>query len=60
MGRARDTFQARLVLMYLLMDRLFYLINIQGHNATAMKMLEEFAEILWESLFREGAISPKR
>ncbi len=59
-GRARDTFQARLVLMYLLMDRLFYLINIQGHNATAMTMLEQFAEILWESLFREGAISPKR
>ena len=28
-GRTRDTFQARLVLMYLLMDRLFYLVDIQ-------------------------------
>jgi AcrR family transcriptional regulator len=57
-GRARDTFQARLVLMYLLMDRLFYLVNIQGRSATAMKMLEEFSEILWESLFSEG-MSPQ-
>jgi AcrR family transcriptional regulator len=53
-GRARDTFQARLVLMYLLMDRLFYLVNIQGRSATAMKMLEEFSEILWESLFNRA------
>jgi AcrR family transcriptional regulator len=54
-GRARDTFQSRLVLMYLLMDRLFYLVNIQGRSAAAMKMLEEFSEILWESLFSEAA-----
>jgi AcrR family transcriptional regulator len=50
-GRTRDTFQARLVLMYLLMDRLFYLVDIQGRNAAAMKMLEEFSEIVWETLF---------
>ena len=59
-GRARDMFQARLVLMYLLMDRLFYLVNIQGRSATAMKMLEEFSEILWESLFSEGMSPPSR
>lgn len=50
-GKSRDSFQARLVLMYLLMDRLFYLVDIQGRNATASKMLDEFTEILWESLF---------
>lgn len=50
-GKARDKFQARLVLLYLLMDRLLYLVSIQGHNATATRMLDEFAEILWESLF---------
>jgi AcrR family transcriptional regulator len=59
-GRARDTFQARLVLMYLLMDRLFYLVNIQGRNAVAMKLLEEFSEILWESLFSENVNTQKR
>jgi AcrR family transcriptional regulator len=59
-GRSRDTFQARLVLLYLLMDRLFYLVNIQGRSPTAMKMLEEFSEILWESLFSEGMIPHKR
>jgi AcrR family transcriptional regulator len=52
-GRTRDTFQARLVLMYLLMDRLFYLVDIQGRNAAAMKMLEEFSEIVWETLFSD-------
>lgn len=52
-GKSRDTFQARLVLMYLLMDRLFYLIDIQGRNATANKMLDEFSDILWDSLFAQ-------
>lgn len=50
-SKSRDTFQARLVLMYLLMDRLFYLVNIQGRNATAEKMLDEFSEVLWDTLF---------
>ena len=50
-GKAREKLQSRLVLMYLLMDRLFYLVNIQGRDATATKMLDEFAEILWSSLF---------
>jgi AcrR family transcriptional regulator len=50
-GKSREKFQSRLVLMYLLMDRLLYLVNIQGHNATAMRMLDEFADILWDSLF---------
>jgi AcrR family transcriptional regulator len=50
-GKAREKFQSRLVLLYLLMDRLLYLVNIQDHNPTAMRMLDEFSEILWESLF---------
>jgi AcrR family transcriptional regulator len=54
-GKNREKFQSRLVLLYLLMDRLFYLVTIQGHNATAMRMLDEFAEILWDALFSGGA-----
>jgi hypothetical protein len=38
-------------LLYLLMDRLLYLVNIQGRNATAIKMLDEFSEIFRLSLF---------
>src|ERR1700678_2445517 len=44
-GEPRTKFQTRLVLLYLLMDRLLYLVNIQGRNATAIKMLDEFSEI---------------
>jgi AcrR family transcriptional regulator len=50
-GERRDRFQSRLVLMHLLMERLFYLVDIQGRDATANKMLDEFSDILWESLF---------
>jgi AcrR family transcriptional regulator len=53
-GKARDKFQARLVLMYLLMDRLFYLAHIQGHDPKAKRMLDEFSKILWESLFADA------
>lgn len=54
-GKTRERLQTRLVLMYLLMDRLFYLVNIQGRNPTATKMLEEFSEILWSSLFSHAS-----
>jgi len=54
-GKAREKVQTRLVLMYLLMDRLFYLVNVQGRNPTAVRMLEEFSEILWNSLFSSAA-----
>jgi hypothetical protein len=50
-GEPRTKFQTRLVLLYLLMDRLLYLVNIQGRNATAIKMLDEFSEIFRLSLF---------
>jgi len=50
-GEPRAKFQTRLVLLYLLMDRLLYLVNIQGRNATAIKMLDEFSEIFRLSLF---------
>jgi AcrR family transcriptional regulator len=52
-GEPRTKFQTRLVLLYLLMDRLLYLVNIQGRNATAIKMLDEFSEIFRLSLFPE-------
>lgn len=52
-GEARTKFQTRLVLMYLLMDRLFYLVNIQGRSPVALRMLDEFAEILRSSLFAD-------
>jgi AcrR family transcriptional regulator len=58
-ARSRKKFHARLVMMYLLMDRLLYLVNIQGHNATAQRMLDEFSEILWESLFAGQTLAPK-
>jgi AcrR family transcriptional regulator len=48
---AKSRFQSRLVLMYLLMDRLLYLVNIQGRNPTGLKMLEEFSEIFRTALF---------
>jgi AcrR family transcriptional regulator len=44
-------FQSRLVLMYLLMDRLLYLVNIQNRNPMSLKMLEEFSEIFRTALF---------
>lgn len=50
-GDGRDRFQSRLVLMHLLMERLFYLVDIQERDATADKMIDEFSEILWDSLF---------
>lgn len=52
-GEAKTKFQTRLVLLYLLMDRLLYLVNIQGRDTTAMKMLDEFSEIFRLSLFPE-------
>lgn len=54
-GKSREKFQSRLVLLYLLMDRLFYLVTIQGHSATATRMLDEFAEITWDALFSGSA-----
>ena len=50
-GEARNKLQTRLVLMYLLMDRLLYLVNVQGRNPTALRMLDEFSEILRAALF---------
>ncbi len=47
----KSRFQSRLVLMYLLMDRLLYLVNIQGRNPTGLRMLEEFSEIFRTALF---------
>jgi AcrR family transcriptional regulator len=50
-GETRTKFQTRLVLMYLLMDRLLYLVNIQQRNASALRMLDEFSDILRNALF---------
>jgi len=50
-GESKSKFQTRLVLMYLLMDRLLYLVNIQQRNANGLRMLDEFAEILRSALF---------
>jgi AcrR family transcriptional regulator len=50
-GENKTKFQTRLVLMYLLMDRLLYLVNIQQRNATGLRMLDEFSEILRGALF---------
>ena len=50
-GESKARFQIRLALMYLLMDRLLYLVDIQGRNPSAMKMLEEFSEIFRGALF---------
>ena len=52
-GEAKTRTQTRLVLMYLLMDRLLYLVNIQGRNPTALRMLDEFSEIFRLSVFGE-------
>ncbi len=52
-GEAKTRTQTRLVLMYLLMDRLLYLVNIQGRNPTALRMLDEFSEIFRLSVFAE-------
>jgi AcrR family transcriptional regulator len=52
-GEARSKFQIRLVLLYLLMDRLLYLVNIQQRNASALRMLDEFSEILRVALFSD-------
>jgi AcrR family transcriptional regulator len=51
---SKTRFQIRLVLMYLLMDRLLYLVDIQGRNSRALKMLEEFSEIFRGALFTDG------
>lgn len=50
-GESKTKFQTRLVLMYLLMDRLLYLVDIQQRNPTGLRMLDEFAEILHSALF---------
>ena len=50
-GETKSKFQTRLVLMYLLMDRLLYLVNIQQRNANGLRMLDEFSEILRSALF---------
>lgn len=50
-GESKSKFQTRLVLMYLLMDRLLYLVNIQQRNANGLRMLDEFSEILRSALF---------
>ena len=50
-GETKTKFQTRLVLMYLLMDRLLYLVNIQQRNANGLRMLDEFSEILRSTLF---------
>ena len=50
-SETKSRFQSRLVLMYLLMDRLLYLVNIQNRNPTSLKMLEEFSEIFRAALF---------
>jgi AcrR family transcriptional regulator len=50
-GESKTKFQTRLVLMYLLMDRLLYLVNIQQRNANGLRMLDEFSEILRSTLF---------
>jgi AcrR family transcriptional regulator len=50
-GENKTKFQTRLVLMYLLMDRLLYLVNIQQRNANGLRMLDEFSEILRSALF---------
>jgi len=50
-GENKTKFQTRLVLMYLLMDRLLYLVHIQQRNANGLRMLDEFSEILRGALF---------
>jgi AcrR family transcriptional regulator len=50
-GKAREIFQARFVLMYLMLNRLFFLLEIQGKSNTATVMLDEFSNMLWETLF---------
>jgi AcrR family transcriptional regulator len=50
-GENKTKFQTRLVLMYLLMDRLLYLVNIQQRNTNGLRMLDEFSEILRSALF---------
>jgi AcrR family transcriptional regulator len=50
-GENKTRFQSRLVLLYLLMDRLLYLVNIQQRNANGLRMLDEFSEILRGALF---------
>lgn len=50
-GENKVKFQTRLVMMYLLMDRLLYLVNIQQRNANGLRMLDEFSEILRNALF---------
>lgn len=51
---SKTRFQIRLVLMYLLMDRLLYLVDTQGRNPSALKMLEEFSEIFRGAVFPNG------
>jgi AcrR family transcriptional regulator len=50
-GAPRRKFQVRLVLMYILMDRLLYIVDIQERNSIAMQMLDEFSEIFRAALF---------
>jgi AcrR family transcriptional regulator len=50
-GDARTKFQTRLVMLYLLMDRLLFLVNIQRRNSVGQRMLDEFSEIFSAALF---------
>ncbi|QIB66834.1 TetR/AcrR family transcriptional regulator [Kineobactrum salinum] len=52
-GKQRRKFLIRFVMLYLLMDRLFYLIEVQAYDATAREMLDEFSEIFRSSLFED-------
>jgi AcrR family transcriptional regulator len=58
-GRARKKFHSRLVLIFLLMDRLFFLVRIEGRSETATRLLDEFAEMLWEFLFAGEFAAPR-
>jgi len=59
-GETKSKFQTRLVLMYLLMDRLLYLVNIQQRNANGLRMLDEFSEILRSALFSNDKTNSSR
>ena len=59
-GETKSKFQTRLVLMYLLMDRLLYLVNIQQRNANGLRMLDEFSEILRSALFSNDKTDSSR
>lgn len=47
----RSKFVRRFVLHFLLLDKLFHLVELQDRDAAAVKMLDDFAELFRESLF---------